>query len=195
MVVVALLIVTAVMYVTERSSMYFPWPDPADAPPPGIEALEIATDDGLRLGAWFVPAATDRAEPGPAVLVCNGNAGHRAHRLPLAQALAERGYDVLLFDYRGYAANPGSPTEEGLRTDARGRHARPRRSARGRPGAGGVLRRVARVIGLRRACLRAAAGGARPPIAVPVDRRHRAAPLPVPAGGQAAWEGTLGPYS
>ena len=26
---------------------------------------------------------------------------------------------MLLFDYRGYAGNPGSPTEEGLRTDAR----------------------------------------------------------------------------
>jgi fermentation-respiration switch protein FrsA (DUF1100 family) len=39
--------------------------------------------------------------------------------LPLAQALAERGYHVLLFDYRGYADNPGSPSEEGLKTDAR----------------------------------------------------------------------------
>jgi fermentation-respiration switch protein FrsA (DUF1100 family) len=53
------------------------------------------------------------------VLVCNGNAGYRAHRLPLAQALAQQGYHVLLFDYRGYAGNPGTPTEDGLRTDAR----------------------------------------------------------------------------
>ena len=118
-VVLGLLVLTAIMYVTQRSSLYFPWPDAADAPPPGVEAMEIATDDGLRLGAWFVPSAADSAEPGPAVLVCNGNAGYRAHRLPLAVALAERGYHVLLFDYRGYARNPGSPTEQGLRTDAR----------------------------------------------------------------------------
>jgi fermentation-respiration switch protein FrsA (DUF1100 family) len=118
-VVLGLLILTAIMYVTQRSLLYFPWSDAADEPPPGIEAIEIATDDGLRLGAWFVPAVADGSEPGPAVLVCNGNAGYRAHRLPLADALAERGYHVLLFDYRGYAGNPGSPTEEGLRTDAR----------------------------------------------------------------------------
>jgi fermentation-respiration switch protein FrsA (DUF1100 family) len=118
-IVIALLIFTAIMYVNQRGSLYFPWPDPPAQPPPGVEAIELETDDGLRLGAWFIPAAGDRAEPGPAVLVCNGNAGYRAHRLPLAEALALRGYHVLLFDYRGYAGNPGSPTEEGLRTDAR----------------------------------------------------------------------------
>src|SRR5918996_3062650 len=120
-VVVALLIVTAFMYFTQRGSLYFPWTGQIEPPPPGVETIELATDDGLRLAAWFVPAADagDRVQPGPAVLVCNGNAGYRAHRLPLAQALAERGYSVLLFDYRGYAGNPGTPTEEGLRADAR----------------------------------------------------------------------------
>ncbi len=118
-VALGLLILTAFMYVTQRSSLYFPSPAPADERPPGVEPIEIATEDGLRLGAWFVHADGERAEPGPAVLVCNGNAGNRAHRLPLATGLADRGYHVLLFDYRGYAGNPGSPTEEGLRTDAR----------------------------------------------------------------------------
>ena len=117
-VAVAMLLVTAIMYVTQRGSMYFPWPDAAGEAPSGVEAIELMTDDGLRLDAWFLLAAGG-TEPGPAVLVCNGNAGYRGHRLPLAQALAERGYHVLLFDYRGYAGNPGSPTEEGLRTDAR----------------------------------------------------------------------------
>jgi uncharacterized protein len=114
-----LLILAAFMYVTQRGSLYFPWTGAVEPPPPDVEAIELATDDGLRLGAWFVPAAGDRTQPGPAVLVCNGNAGYRAHRLPLAQALAERGYHVLLFDYRGYAGNPGTPAEDGLRTDAR----------------------------------------------------------------------------
>jgi uncharacterized protein len=115
----ALLILTVVMFVTQRSSLYFPWAAPAESPPPGVEALELHTDDGLTLGAWFVLGADAGAQPGPAVLICNGNAGYRAHRLPLAEALAERGYHVLLFDYRGYAGNPGSPAEDGLRADAR----------------------------------------------------------------------------
>jgi fermentation-respiration switch protein FrsA (DUF1100 family) len=53
------------------------------------------------------------------VLVTNGNAGNRAVRAPLARALAEEGLTVLLFDYRGYGGNPGSPSEDGLARDAR----------------------------------------------------------------------------
>ena len=53
------------------------------------------------------------------VIVFNGNAGNRAFRAPLAAALAEHGISVLLFDYRGYGGNPGSPSEEGLAADAR----------------------------------------------------------------------------
>jgi fermentation-respiration switch protein FrsA (DUF1100 family) len=37
----------------------------------------------------------------------------------LALALADHGLSVLLTDYRGYGANPGSPSEEGLNLDAR----------------------------------------------------------------------------
>jgi uncharacterized protein len=122
-VAMAILLLTAYLYFTQRGQLYFPWPDAAADPPPGVEAVELRTDDGLRLNAWFIPAAGEPGEdtraPGPAVLVCNGNAGYRAHRLPLAQALSARGYHVLLFDYRGYAGNPGSPSEDGLRADAR----------------------------------------------------------------------------
>lgn len=114
-----LLLLTALMFFNQRGMLYFPWVGAAEAPPPGVEAMELVTDDGLRLGAWFVPATSAGAEPGPAVLVCNGNAGYRAHRLPLAERLADLGYHVLLFDYRGYAGNPGSPSEPGLKTDAR----------------------------------------------------------------------------
>ena len=53
------------------------------------------------------------------VIVFNGNAGHRGYRIPLAQSLSRQGLAVLLFDYRGYGGNPGSPTESGLIEDAR----------------------------------------------------------------------------
>ena len=118
-VVLAILLLTAYFYFTQRSQLYFPWHGALPPPPAGVEAIELETDDGLRLGAWFVPATGEAIEPGSALLICNGNAGSREHRLPLADALAERGHHVLLFDYRGYAGNPGSPTEDGLRTDAR----------------------------------------------------------------------------
>jgi hypothetical protein len=40
-------------------------------------------------------------------------------RAPLATALVRNGLSVLLFDYRGYAGNPGRPSEDGLAADAR----------------------------------------------------------------------------
>jgi fermentation-respiration switch protein FrsA (DUF1100 family) len=45
--------------------------------------------------------------------------GNRAYRGPLARALADHGFNILLFDYRGYGGNQGSPSESGLAADAR----------------------------------------------------------------------------
>jgi len=127
LVALAVVIVLAVLYVSQRSLIYFPGSTSpgAELLPAEAEAVELHTADGLRLSGWFLPAdgqpngSGADPTPGPAVLICNGNAGDRSHRLPLAEALAERGYGVLLFDYRGYAGNTGRPSEEGLRADAR----------------------------------------------------------------------------
>jgi fermentation-respiration switch protein FrsA (DUF1100 family) len=40
-------------------------------------------------------------------------------RAPLARRLAKGGFNVLLFDYRGYGGSSGTPTETGLAEDAR----------------------------------------------------------------------------
>jgi fermentation-respiration switch protein FrsA (DUF1100 family) len=123
---VVLLVVVAVVAATvgllwafQRRLIYLPSGEvPAAASVlPGAEEVAFDTADGLRLGGWFVPGGA--RGPGPAVLVCNGNGGNRAMRAALAAALARMGLAVLLFDYRGYGGNPGSPTEEGLAADAR----------------------------------------------------------------------------
>lgn len=67
---------------------------------------------------WLVLPHTSGGS-GPAVLVCNGNAGDRSMRAELAVALHGLGLSVLLFDYRGYGGNPGRPSEQGLAADAR----------------------------------------------------------------------------
>ena len=86
----------------------------------GARDVVLETTDGLKLAGWFVPAAAPSR--GMAVLVANGNAGNRAGRAPLARALSARGLAVLLFDYRGYGGNPGSPSERGLARDVRAAH-------------------------------------------------------------------------
>ena len=105
------------LWAGQRGLIYFPDPSvpgPAAVGLPDARELTLTTDDGLRLGAWFVAAPHARFT----VIVFNGNAGNRAYRAPLAAAFQKRGWNVLLFDYRGYGGNPGSPSERGLAADA-----------------------------------------------------------------------------
>ena len=112
--------VVALIAVAQRRLIYFPAiavPSLADAGLDGGEAITFATSDGLRLGAWWIPASGPPARV--TVVVFNGNAGNRAYRVPLAASLRRHGVQVLLTDYRGYGGNPGAPTEQGLADDAR----------------------------------------------------------------------------
>jgi alpha-beta hydrolase superfamily lysophospholipase len=123
----ALLVLPAVVVVLlfllwafQRHLIYLPSTaevGPAGAAIPGARDVVLQTSDGLELGAWFVPA--EEPDRGLSVLVANGNAGDRSGRAPLARKLAGHGLAVLLFDYRGYGGNPGSPSEDGLALDVR----------------------------------------------------------------------------
>jgi uncharacterized protein len=118
-VAVVLAVLSGLLWGLQRRLVYFPDAGPvpaAGAVLPGARDVVLQTSDGLRLGAWFLPGRDAEA---PAVLVANGNGGHRGLRAPLAAALAGRGLAVLLFDYRGYGGNAGSPSEEGLARDVR----------------------------------------------------------------------------
>jgi uncharacterized protein len=115
-------VLVGMMWWLQRQFIYFP--DASRVPAAG-EVIEgardvtLRTDDGLELGAWFVPAAeTGAADRRMAVLVAPGNGGNRVGRADLAEELRRRGLAVLLMDYRGYGGNPGSPSEDGLARDA-----------------------------------------------------------------------------
>ena len=81
--------------------------------------LAIETGDGERLHGWWVPARADRIGH---VLLCHGNAGNVGDRVLHAALLTAAGFDVLLFDYRGYGRSTGRPGEEGTYSDARAAH-------------------------------------------------------------------------
>jgi fermentation-respiration switch protein FrsA (DUF1100 family) len=116
---VVLLSVVGLVWSQQRRLIYFPFGDVPDPRTLGLEAAEavsFSTADGLTLSGWFVSRTKT---PEFTVIVFNGNAGNRAFRAPLADALARTDLAVLLFDYRGFGGNPGSPTEGGLENDAR----------------------------------------------------------------------------
>lgn len=98
----------------QRRLVYLPGPDPGP-PPPEWREVVLRTDDGIDLVAW----SRDVLGAAATVVVFHGNAGTRADRSHLGDGLADRGFRVLLVDYRGYGGNPGSPSEQGLTADAR----------------------------------------------------------------------------
>src|SRR4051794_2181089 len=104
---------------TLNSMLYFPARafegTPADV---GLDyrELEIETEDGERLHGWWTGAGA--ATLGH-LLLFHGNAGNVGDRVVHAALLTAAGFDVLLFDYRGYGRSTGKPSEQGTYRDAR----------------------------------------------------------------------------
>ena len=68
------------------------------------EDAGIRTSDGVNLHGWFLRAHSERG----VILFLHGNAGNISGRLFKAQGWVERGFSVLLADYRGYGQSEGS---------------------------------------------------------------------------------------
>lgn len=83
-----------------------------------FEDVEFRTTDGVKLNAWYFPAAPDSARREYVYLLCHGNAGNISHRLAHCAALLETGAGVFILDYRGYGRSEGQPDEEGTYLDA-----------------------------------------------------------------------------
>ncbi|OQY24842.1 MAG: hypothetical protein B6I34_03150 [Anaerolineaceae bacterium 4572_32.1] len=77
--------------------------NPADY---GLDYEEIAfsSRDGLTLRGWFIPAAHSRGT----VIFCHGHAGSMDPDLEYAPAFHERGYNVLMFNFRGHGRSEGN---------------------------------------------------------------------------------------
>ena len=97
--------------------LYFPFKE-IDTNPAAIhlpfEDVRLATSDGTTISAWWIPAHNERA----VLLFCHGNAGNISHRLDSLQIFNRLGLSVLIFDYRGYGASTGLPSENGTYLDA-----------------------------------------------------------------------------
>ncbi len=113
-------IVLLAVYFMQRSLQYFPdknYPgEPKESGVPAMQVVELQTDDGLTLNAWFAPP---EKRDGKIVVYYHGNAGHIGHRALKAQHFIDKGMGVLLIDYRGFGGNPGSPSEKGFYQDGR----------------------------------------------------------------------------
>jgi len=126
--VAALAVLALAVRFLEGRMIYFPARYPMGVWDPerlGVTARDVwfEAEDGVRLHAWWFPAAgADGPGEPPVLLWMHGNAGNLTGRAPHAQELARQGLAVLVFDYRGYGRSEGSPDEEGIYADAEAAH-------------------------------------------------------------------------
>ncbi len=100
-----------------------------DVTSPDVVISDVAIDarPGLTLHGWRfhppgalpTPGALPEGEPRLLVLYFPGNGGCRRDRISDCRDFTQLGCEVLLFDYRGYGENGGSPSEANIAADAR----------------------------------------------------------------------------
>lgn len=106
-----------------QSLFYFPdkvvYGTPQQA---GLRFEEVAfpSKDGTRLTGWFIPASgySDARGAKATVIHFHGNAQNMTAHWHFAKWLPKRGYNLFVFDYRGYGASQGSPGPRGLFEDS-----------------------------------------------------------------------------
>ncbi len=85
--------------------------------PNQTEEVWFITTDKVKLHGWFLQARQQPAKG--TVLYAHGNGGNITYFQGVAADLANRGMDVLLYDYRGYGRSEGTaPSEAELYADA-----------------------------------------------------------------------------
>ncbi|MBN2190323.1 MAG: alpha/beta hydrolase [Candidatus Aureabacteria bacterium] len=118
---IEILALAGIIYLSFR---WFEWrhifhPDKKISELPGdfgikYEDITFYSIDDKKLNGWFIPAD----KPAATIIYCHGNAGNISHRIDIAQLLHSLGFNVFLFDYRGYGKSKGIPGEKGLYLDA-----------------------------------------------------------------------------
>jgi fermentation-respiration switch protein FrsA (DUF1100 family) len=81
------------------------------SPAAGAEIVWFNSADGTRLNGWFFES---QSKPAIATIIfCHGNGGNITNVGWMGQRFAKHGFNVLLFDYRGYGASEGVAAAEG----------------------------------------------------------------------------------
>ncbi len=113
---------TVLLYVAQRSLMYFPetvHTAPAQAGLPEAEEVMLTASDGEHSIAWHVAPRDAK----PVVLYFHGNGGALRYRAERFRGLIRDGVGLVALEYRGYGGSSGTPTEAGLIADAEAAYA------------------------------------------------------------------------
>ncbi len=74
----------------------------------------FTSSDGLVLHGWYFRAKEERGT----ILICHGNVENLSTHVMLDLWLIDAGYNLFIFDYRGYGRSEGAPDVKGIQLDA-----------------------------------------------------------------------------
>lgn len=113
---IVLVATIAVMRYLETYGIFFPGKATEQTPTMlgmDYDDIYVNTTDKERINAWFVKAK----EKNPTIIYAHGNAGTMSDRLLKIKFFNNLGFNVMIFDYRGYGNSTGTPDEQGIYTD------------------------------------------------------------------------------
>jgi hypothetical protein len=79
------------------------------------EEISFKSGDGTLLSGWYFKA---EGEGRGTILVCHGNVENMSTHVKLDLWLIDAGYNVFIFDYRGYGRSEGTPDVKSINLDA-----------------------------------------------------------------------------
>lgn len=100
---------------------YFPTHDEPATPADWgfrFENVDFKSTDGTDLHGWFIPSRAK--QPKGTVIFSHGNAGSLGYHLGFVMWLAEAGYQVFMYDYRGFGKSGGELDRRGMIEDVKG---------------------------------------------------------------------------
>ncbi len=100
---------------------YFPTHDEPATPAKWgyrFENVAFKSTDGTDLHGWFMP--TKEKVPKGTIVFSHGNAGSLGHHIGFVMWLVEAGYQVFMYDYRGFGKSGGKLDRRGMIEDVKG---------------------------------------------------------------------------
>jgi pimeloyl-ACP methyl ester carboxylesterase len=76
-----------------------------------VQRVQFSSVDGIELQGWMIPGKSDR----PPILLCHDTGSSKASLVSLAIALHNKGFSILLFDFRGHGTSGGRASTLGIR--------------------------------------------------------------------------------
>ena len=118
LVVLIYLIITLILYNSQRSLLYHPTENnySGDKLTVSIDKIKIKNEDNIELLAWYHEKDIENYKT---ILFLHGNAGSLENRIHKINHFNDMDVNFLIISWRGFSGNKGQPTEEGLYKDAK----------------------------------------------------------------------------